>query len=183
MWFLLISAYADGPETERVLKRGIAGHPVLDMRIGGGNTRSDHPTICLEGYPLSKLSVEACGTGQGVLHHDGSPDMAHFRGRFTAWDKQSPKGDFGLLVGAGVAEVQSTDDAAGFKFGAQQGEQIEAAGPEASVSMKGRFWTTKHSYVTADATVGGAWIAGAPAVLDQEKPTVPFASVTVGLGF
>jgi hypothetical protein len=174
----------DGTSTQAVKARPLAGRPVLDLRVGASTNTGPHPQICLEGYPLASVSLEACGTGAGFLHQDDAPDMAHFRGRWTALRGARGATDAALLVGAGFAEIQSTADKPGFRFGeAVEPNQVEAAGPEASVSAKARFWMHERTYIVADVNAGAAYIPGAPTVIGEGGPVVPFGQVTVGLGF
>ena len=72
---------------------------------------------------------------------------------------------------------------AGFRFGRQEEGAVEAAGAEASLSVKGRFYTTPGTYLVADVNAGAAYIPGAPQVFGRGGPVVPFAAATVGLGF
>lgn len=163
----------------------VAGHPVLDLRVGGQTgTPLDHPVICMEGYPLSRFSIEACGNGAGFLHRDDVPDLAHFRVRGTVLEGIHKRTSAGLLVGAGFAEMSRGEDGPGFLFGpARSPGQTSAAGPELSASGKLRHWFDRRAYFVADLNVGVALIAAAPTVVGQRGPTVGFASVTAGVGF
>jgi len=184
---LVIATASAGSSSETFVQRPVAGHPVFDMRIGADRIDVGHPFICAEAAPLKWLSVEGCGTGSGFLHHDPDySDMAHFRARGRVFNTGEGRTSADVLVGLGFAEVQTTADEAGFKFGkATEPDPIEAAGPEASVSIKGRLWLDGggRTYATADLNAGAAVIAAAPEVLGQEGPVVPFAALTVGLGF
>ena len=180
-------AVAQEVSGETYLQRPVAGHPVFDFRAGvDTQSAGSHPYLCAEGYPLRWLSLEGCGTGSGFLHHGSEPEMAHFRARITgvhhAWGRVGLDG----LVGAGFAEVQQGEDQIGFKFGKPtQTTAIEAAGPEASVGVKGRLWLDQggRTYATGDLTGGAAVIAGAPEVLGHGGAAVPFGALTVGVGF
>jgi hypothetical protein len=175
-----------GTSSEAVIARPIAGHPVFELRVGVDRVDAQHPFLCAEGAPLAWLSFEACGTGSGLLHHDDDPDFAHFRGRARPWTASHGRGSVDWLVGAGFGEVQRTADAPGFRFGRPQvADPVEAAGPEASTALKGRYWVDPgaRTYLTADLTVGVAAIVGAPEVLGRGGTAVPFTSLTVGLGF
>jgi hypothetical protein len=184
---LLVQTGIAGSSGQAFLQRPIAGHPVLEMRIGVDRLEVGHPFVCAEVSPLRWLSVEGCGTGAGFLHHDPDfPDMAHFRARARVYGVGEGRVTADLLFGAGFAEIQSTSDAPGFKFGAaREPEQIEGAGPEASVSVKGRLWLDNggRTYATGDVNVGVAAIASAPTVIGTDGPIVPFAALTFGLGF
>jgi hypothetical protein len=111
--------------------------------------------------------------------------MAHFRTRGRLWGIDQQRTELDLLVGAGFAEIQVAEDAHGFKFGkAQSTEQVEAAGPELSLSAKGRLWIDKggRTYVTADINAGVAHIPAAPVVTGGSSTALPFAAFTVGFG-
>ena len=90
----------------------------------------------------------------------------------------------GLLLGAGFAEVQRGSDEPGFRFGeAQTADQVEAAGPEVSASLKGRFWVDEKAYIVADLNAGAAYVPAAPTVMGSGGPVLAFGALTVGLGF
>lgn len=183
-----LAAAAAWAETrsEAVRPNPIAGHAVLELRVGVDRIDAQHPVICAEGSPLAWLSVEGCGTGSGFLHHDDAPDMAHFRARARVLEVGEGRASASLLGGLGFAEVQRGADAAGFKFGeARAADQVEGAGPEASVGIKGRYWVDPgaRTYLSADLTTGAAIIASAPTVIGSGGPVVPFAAITVGYGF
>ena len=179
-------ALAQEVETRAFVPKPIAGHPVLDFRVGVDRVGAKHPVICAEVAPAGWWSIEGCGTGSGVLHHGNEADMAHFRARLRTAGIDHGRTEVDFLLGLGIAEVQTTADEPGFKFGAPvDANPIEAAGPEASVAAKGRLWLDNggRTYTSADLSVGVAAIPGAPAVLGQQGPVVPFAALTVGLGF
>jgi hypothetical protein len=90
------------------------------------------------------------------------------------------------MFGVGFAEVQRTLDEPGFLFGAARVDnQVEAAGPEASMSVKSRYWADRggRTYMSADLSGGVAIIPAAPTVLGSGGPTIPFLSLTLGYGF
>lgn len=188
MILALAAAFAQDPGGEVIeqttfVRRPVAGRPVFDLRVGAQSVDGSHPYLCGEGNPLAWLSVEACGTGAGILHRGDGFDMAHFRARVRALHREIKRSDIDLLVGAGFAEVQRGEDAAGFRFGEQDTGAVEAAGAEASLSVKGRFYTTPGTYLVADVNAGAALIPGASQVFGQGGPVVPFAAATIGLGF
>jgi hypothetical protein len=189
---LLALAHADdGTVAVTTLRRPVAGHAVFelragaDARAGGPGEGPARPYLCGEVTPLKRVGVEACGNGAGVLQQEDLSDLAHFRVRVTAAEVQTDQWDWAVLAGIGWAEVQRGADAAGFRFGAAEAGQVEAAGGEASVSVKGRFWALDRGYGTVDLNVGAAVIPGAPEVMQGAAtgPVVPFGSVTAGFGF
>lgn len=189
MWFLLIPFVAHATEfrLEQHRARPVVGHPVLDLRVGvdaiaQGEDRV-HPYVCGEVSPFRRFSIEACGNGSGVLHQSDGPDVAHFRVRSVVFAAQGKRMDGSVVVGAGFTEVQRATDKPGFRFGSASVDQVEAAGPEASLGFKGRYWVTDRNYVTADAVAGSAYVPGAPNVMGWSSPVVPFVSFTMGVGF
>lgn len=172
-----------------VVPRPFAGHAVFEMRagvdtsiLGAGSTPT--PTICAELTPLDRLSVEACGNGSGVLHEADAPDMMHLRLRYAPLVVRRGGAEAALVVGAGMAEVQRTADAPGFRFGpADSPDQIEAAGGELSVGVKGRWWPHERAFVALEVGGGAAYIPGAPTAIGAAGPIVAFAGATIGAGF
>lgn len=171
--------------------RPIARHPVFDMRVGADTPPAvtetaavARPFLCAEVTPIARFSVEACGTGSGFLHRDDAPEMAHFRARAAVLRARRGRLEGEAVAGLGFAELQVGEDAPGFRFGpATSADQVEGAGPEASVSAKGRVWFAPAAYAVVDANVGLAWIAAAPAILEGAEALVPFGALTIGAGF
>jgi len=180
--------------TTAVLRRPVASHPVFELRAGvdarpgGPGEGPARPYLCGELTPVARVGIEACGNGAGVLQDQQLSDFAHFRARVTAVQKQVGRWDVDVLAGVGWAEVQRGQDAAGFRFGVAEAGAVEAAGAEASASVKGRAWIHDRVYGTVDLNVGTAVIPGAPEVLASPRatgpgPVVPFGSITAGVGF
>lgn len=163
----------------------VAGHPVFDLRLGAQTSSPiEHPYVCVEGYPLARVSLEACGNGSGVIHHDDVPDLAHFRARATLLEHNEGRNHVGMVVGVGFAELQVGEDAAGFAFGeARSPDQTSGAGPELSLSGKARHWFDPRAYLVLDLNVGGALIPAAPVIMGGGDAMVPFGSATIGVGF
>ncbi len=162
-------------------------HSVLDLRVGvqaiAHEEGQAHPYVCGEVSPMKRVSIEACGNGSGILHRAEGSDMAHFRLRGSLATFLRGSSSASLVVGAGFMEVQRTADRPGFDFGSSEAGAVEAAGPEASVGIRARRWISDRSCFTADAVVGSAYVEGAPLVMGWTSPVVPFASLTVGVGF
>ena len=154
------------------------------MRVGAETVDLLHPYVCAEVYPLAFLSLEACGNGAGFLHQGTSGDMAHFRLRGTVLSKHWERFSADLLFSAGFAEIQRGEDEPGFLFGkAKSPDQIEGAGPEFSISVKGQYWFDKRAFLVADLNAGAASIPSAPIVMQRGSPVIPYAGLSVGLGF
>ena len=160
----------------------LAGREVFELRVGVAADQA-HAQLCGEAHALSWLSIEACGTGAGVLHQDPGAELAHFRTRASRQLHAAGRLQVDGAVGAGFAELQVGEDAPGFLFGeARTADQTSGAGPEASASVKARFWMTEKSFLVGDLTGGAAHVPAAPTV-SGDGPLLPFGAVTVGLGF
>jgi hypothetical protein len=189
VWFALACS-AFGQDSRATLPRPVAGHPVLEVRGGvvasPGPDPSAPPTVCVEGYPASWLSFEACGNGSGVWHDAPVPDFMHLRANARVAGIAQGRSALDLVVGAGLAEIQSTVDEPGLRFGVPDGDTaVEAAGGEAALTLRGRQWIDAGArvYTTAGLDAGAAAIPGASKVLGTPGQIVPFAQLTVGLGF
>ena len=179
-----LSFAQDSASSEVTLPRPLAGRPILDLRLGADTVSAlDAPIVCMEGYPLAWLSVEACGTGANVWHQPTGPEMSHYRTRIRAMHATDGRLEAELLPGIGFSEVQVGPDAPGFLFGRPRtDDQVEAAGAEASLSGKIRYWTGK-TYVVVDVNAGAAIVPAAPVVTGATGPLLGFGGITVGAGF
>lgn len=171
-------------DSEVFVPRPLAGRPVLDLRLGGDTVSGlETPIVCMEGYPLAFLSLEACGPGSNVWREATGPEMSHYRARLRALHAQDGRVDAELLVGLGFSEIQVGPDQVGFLFGqARTDDQNEAAGAEGSMSGKIRYWTGR-TYVVMDLNVGAAVIPANPVVSGASGPLVGFGGLSVGAGF
>lgn len=193
--FLMTVPANDGAvDSATVLRQPIAAHPVFELRAGvdarpgGPREGPARPYLCGELTPIRRVSLEGCGNGAGVLQDEQLSDFAHFRLRVAAVQQQIGHWDIDVLPGLGWAEVQRGKDAPGFRFGAAEPGQVEAAGAEASISVKARVWVHQRVFGTVDLNTGAAIIPGAPQVLGTPQtagagPLLPFASLTAGVGF
>ena len=185
--WITMAAHASELQLRSEVPRPLAGHAVFDLRVGmdlgSPSEGSPLPIVCAEGMPHRRWSLEACGNGSGILHQGDEPDMAHFRVRGAPILVSDGRWAGQLMLGVGFAEVQRSADQPGFRFGDAQTGQVEAAGPEASLGVKGRFWVTEQSHIAMDVIAGTAYIPGAPEVMGWQSPVVPFVSLTTGMGF
>lgn len=140
------------------------------------------PNICLEASPWAPLSVETCGTGSGFIHDDPAPEMAHFRAHFRLAEWRAGKARLRPRIGAGMAELQTGKDAPGFRF-ADAGGGISTAGPETLGSLQVVHPAGGGFELVAEAHMGAAYLAHAPALTPRFDATQPFGGVTVGIGF
>jgi hypothetical protein len=184
MLLLLTASLAAEPvpavASQAFVPRPVLRRPVLELR--GGLDQTSTPQICGEVHPLPYVSVDACGTGSGWFHQRPTTEMSHYRleadlplaraGRLEAW----------LQPGVGFAEVQRDGDAAGYRFErAARAGQTEAAGPEATLSVRGRAWFHQHAYAVVELNGGIAHIPAAPHTVGIPS-TLPSAALSVGVG-
>ena len=139
--------------------------------------------ICGELRLWSKLSVEGCGNGLGVFQNTTLSDIAHFRAKWSLWQKSAGSAVFASGIGVGFTELQRGPDKPGFLFGSAAEDQTEAAGPELSASFSSRQQISKDVYMLIDLSAGLSHIPGAPIVMGSESPTMLFTAATVGIGF
>jgi hypothetical protein len=156
----------------------------VNFRVGASSgNQSGRPAFCLEGTPFSFVSVEACGTGSGILHHARDPETAHFRAKVRAYSLHLEHFSLEVLGGLGVAEYQIDADAPGFRFTDAGSKGVETAGPEASAHLRLKLPAIFGFEVVADLEATAAWL---PAARDLVIPTSPFhptVGLTVGAGF
>lgn len=165
--------------------RPLVGRPLLELRGGLDSIgRGRVPQICGEVHVLPFLALDACGTGATWFHQQAADEMSHYRVEGTVPLLSDGRGEVLLQPGLGFAEVQAGNDAPGFRFETDAAPAAnEAAGPEASLSVKGRLWLHEKVYGIAEANAGLAHIPAAPAVMGRGAPNVPSATLTLGLGF
>jgi hypothetical protein len=156
----------------------------INLRVGGATTDANgKPTICLEVRTWSRLSVEACGTGAGVLHDADGSEMAHFRLMWQAWGRPVGGGWLAGRGGGGFAELQLGDDAPGFQFGDPDADRLSVAGPEATGSIAWMRPIGRGVELIVDGTLGAAWLPGAGALVVPHDRLAPFASFELGVGW
>ena len=169
-----------------------ANRPRANLRAGVSLTAlkpspsfSQAPTlqICGELRLWKKLSVEGCGNGLGVFQNTTLSDIAHFRAKWSLWQKSAGSTVFSSGIGAGFTELQRGPDKPGFLFGSATEGQTEAAGPELSASFTSRQLVSKDVYMLIDLSAGLSHIPGAPIVMGSESPTMLFTAATIGMGF
>ncbi len=187
-WALAVAAF--GQDSRATLPRPLAGHPAFEVRGGvalsAGPDLASPPTVCIEGYPASWLSFEACGNGSGVWHNAPAPDFLHLRGRVRVAGVAQARSSLDLVLGAGLAEIQATADEPGLDFGVSKlSAPVEAAGAEASATLRGRHWIDRGArfYTTAALDAGAAVMPGAAKVLGTPGQILPFVQFTAGVGF
>lgn len=156
----------------------------VNMR-GGATTGSSNrrPELCLEVSPIALLSVEACGTGSGFLHTDPEPEIAHFRAKATFFSKRLSFGVIDARGGLGFAELQIGEDGPGFDFGGTGPNRTETAGPEAGVFLRAMLPVAVGIELVAELSLGAAYFAHAPNLIQPMRPLQALAALNVGIGF
>lgn len=156
----------------------------FNLRIGAATTSaSGRPEICVEGAPTDYISIEACGTGSGILHDDPAPEVAHFRVPITPFRLAMEHSSLAFRVSPGFAELQVGRDTPGFEFSGTGEANVETAGPELSTSVQ---WAVPLAYdveFIMNADAGIAWFPYA-GDLSAPMPTwQPFFGLNAGIGF
>jgi hypothetical protein len=157
----------------------------INLRIGSATTdRNGRPTLCADVRVVGRLAVEACGTGQALLHNEPGREMAHFRATWTLVQRATDRGTGKLRAGAGFAELQVGVDRPGFDFGSPDPDARGAvAGPEALVQGQWLVPLARGIEAVASLTAGAAAFAGAGELAEPQRTVQPFVSLELGLGW
>lgn len=180
-----VAAASDAVGMASDVPKPLVGHALFDLRGGlGSGPTGPNGQVCVEVAPVKHVAVEACGTGGGFLYPEVGEEIMHLRAEANIELWRRGRGELVLQPGLGMAEIQRGTDSPGFRFGpATEANQGDAAGLEASLSTKGRWWVGDWAYLVGELSFGTAWVEAAPIVLDQDSPIVPFAIGTFGVGF
>ena len=167
--------------SQAFVPRPALGRPVVELR--GGLHGGGQPLICGEVAPHRYLALDACGTGSGWFHQRPTTEMSHYRIEGTIPLLRRGRLEAYVQPGLGMAEVQRDGDLPGFRFESNAApQQTEAAGPEATLSLRGRGWFHAWAYATVELNAAVAHIPAAPVTVGTSSSTVPSAALTVGLG-
>jgi len=180
------AARADGESTEPGAGDGAAPtRNRINLRAGGATSDSvGRPTICLDVRLFGPIDIEACGTGQGILHDEAGGEMAHFRGTWTFVERITERGTGKLRAGAGFAELQVGLDHPGFNFGAPDRiDRGSVAGPEAVIQGQWLVPLGKGLEAIASLTAGVAAFAKADELVVPKRNVQPFVSFELGVGW
>lgn len=153
-----------------------------NLRVGASSA-SSRPELCLELSPIELLSVEACGTGAGLLHRDPDPEIAHFRAKWLVTSWQTPLGWLQPQLGAGFAELQIDADSVGFDFGGSGPTGVETAGPELSAALRLLTPIAQGFDLVSTLDLSTAWFPHASELVIPQAEVQPSATFTLGLGF
>ena len=155
----------------------------LNMRMGLSTATSNgHPTICLEGVPLEKISFETCGTGYGFLHRESGTDFVHFRGKWSLFQRNEAHSLLQGQLGLGFAEIQIGDDELGFQF-TNTGGGVETSGPEISASIQWTRILSANTELVFDINIGSAFFYYGPELIIPQQQVFPFMEMSVGWGW
>ncbi|MEE2960950.1 MAG: hypothetical protein VYA34_09410 [Myxococcota bacterium] len=155
----------------------------VNIRIGVTSASTNRrPEICLEARVWGDFSVEACGTGSGILHKDLGSEIAHFRAKWATQKWVLEHSTLHSQLGVGFAELQIGEDESGFAFGSAP-RGIETAGPEISASVQWWFPLGAGIELGVDTTLGAAYFHHAPKLKKPHYPLIPFIDVSAGVGW
>lgn len=171
----------DAGDTDEVARRASNR---INMRLGTASTdHTGRPTVCLEITAVWRLSVEGCGTGSGFLHRESGAELAHFRAKARVYQRAVQRGLLRVQTGVGFAELQLDADEAGFEFGTPTGRRIEAAGPEAALSVQWLRPLSRGWEIVLGTSAGAAWIPHAADLAEPQAELQPFVSFEAGIGW
>jgi hypothetical protein len=158
----------------------------VNLRIGAAassEVSTDRPTICLEGAPLRRLSLEMCGTGSGFLHRDPTPQLMHTRANWVLHEWQSAGIWVRPRLGAGFAELQIGEDSPGFHFFGTDPQGVETSGPEAHFSLQFLYPMGQGLNIVSEMHAGMAYLHFAPNLVYAMNRHQPYAGLTFGFGW
>lgn len=164
----------------------LAPRTYFNLRVGASSAAAaGRPEICVEGAPTDYISLEACGTGSGILHDDPAPEIAHFRVPITAYRLVLGHSALAFRLAPGFAELQIDRDTPGFDFDGADSDRpaVETAGPELTGSIQ---WAVPLAYgleFLMDADVGLAWFPHAPDLAVPMSTWQPYVGLNAGIGF
>jgi len=173
----------DPPRAEGEERDGTPRH-YGNLRIGASTANENRrPELCLELVPLQFLSVEACGTGSGFLHRDPEAEVAHFIAKLRLAAIETPYGSFQPHVSLGFAELQVAADDPGFRFSSTGDRGVETAGPEVGLSLRWLIPIGSGFEAVFETRMAIAYLPEATRLVRPFPAFLPFASVTLGVGW
>jgi hypothetical protein len=149
----------------------------------GISTGTERLQMCLEVSPLENWSLEACGTGSEFLRPANSPELAHYRGKYTLTHWKTEIGWIQPRLGLGFTELQVGEDDPGFQFLGVGPRGVETAGPEVSLGLRGLYPLGVGFELVGELSFSAAWLAYAPQLVTPQPRLRPAVSFTLGAGF
>lgn len=180
--FGVVPARASATEATTQPQEAAPIRDYVNLRAGV-STGSSRLEMCLEISPLAALSVEACGTGSEFLAHARSPELAHYRAKYTLTQWKTEVGWLQPRVGLGFTELQVDEDDPGFQFFGVGPRGAETAGPEASLGIRGLYPLGSYFELVGELSFSMAWLKYAPQLATPQPRLQPAVSFTLGAGF
>jgi hypothetical protein len=177
-----VPARASGTEAPSQTAEAVPVRDYVNLRAGV-STGSRRLEMCLEISPLAVFSVEACGTGSEFLAHARSPELAHYRAKYTLTQWKTEVGWLQPRVGLGFTELQVDEDDPGFQFFGVGPRGAETAGPEASLGIRGLYPLGSYFELVGELSFSMAWLKYAPQLVSPQSRLQPAVSFTLGAGF
>jgi hypothetical protein len=154
----------------------------VNLRLGA-STGTKRLEMCLDVSPIERVAVEACGTGSEILHHEDSPELAHFRVKYALTQWKTEIGWLQPRVGLGFTELQVGADDPGFQFMGVGSRGVETAGPEISLGVRSLYPLGSGFELVGELSLSAAWLQFAPQMVKPQSQFQPAATITFGVGF
>lgn len=175
-FLLLLSADLAAEETETSRSADLRG-----VLIGGVEGAPFASYICGDFALSTSFSFVGCGTAsETFLTPQLGAELSHYRLEY-GW-QLNPLMNFSL--GAGMAEAQLGQDAAGFFFNPESDlSTIEAAGGELALGLDFFVPTAVKTQMRIRLDLGMAWLPGWREVGGNSEDVVPFGLITTNAEF
>lgn len=184
------AAWAQAPDQPSDLDGGRAAsdHPPIvnriNLRVGAASTdQTGYPTICMDVRIVAGFGVEACGTGEQLIHNDPGQEMSHYRVHYALLSRTLWKGTLNARGGVGFAEMQVGKDNPGFVFGGVDADRGSVSGPETAVSAQWLLPLYRQVDFVITGTAGLAYFAHADQLATTKSDLQSFASIEAGIGW
>ncbi len=178
------TARAEGFGAASTTRLGAPVRSYANFRLGASSTTgSGRPSMCLELGPLAWLSVDACGTGSGFLHHEDSPEVAHFLAKVRVAKLRARGAILEPHLNVGFAELQVGEDSPGFDFRGTGPDEVETAGAEFGTSLRLLSPLGRRLEMVGELSVSLAYLPHAPELARPQDAWQPMAAVSAGVGF
>ncbi len=185
---LAVPVFADADPADDGSGKEASDHPPihnrLNFRVGFASSDTNgRPTVCLDVNVALGFGVEACGTGQQLIHNDPGQEMSHYRINYTVVQRSLWKGTLHARGGVGFSEMQVGRDNPGFIFGSPDADRGSTSGPEAAVSAQWLAPLYRGFDFVVTGTAGLAYFAHADELATTKSDLQSFASIEAGIGW